>query len=165
MTCSFMLSHEGKAHEFLAQRVAETESLETWRVCSRRPWQARRSTVSKGSGPANKDAARLEPDPGADHAPVSAWKLGSPPAIIRFLGVYSTFPPSRLLCSPHRRKAPPNVLYSLSTLLCEKWRVARCVTTVIARFNMPVSHSSFLEYAVGSWILNRRPVRGKPMGH
>lgn len=36
MTCSFTLSHEGATYELVAAKVADTETLETWHVSSRR---------------------------------------------------------------------------------------------------------------------------------
>ena len=35
MTCSFTLSNDGKVHELAAERVAVSDTIETWRVCSR----------------------------------------------------------------------------------------------------------------------------------
>ena len=64
----------------------------------------------------------------------------------------------------HRRKAPPNVLYSLSTLLCEMESGPVC-DDGDGSLQYVGQPQIALEYDVGSWILNRRPVRGKPMGH
>lgn len=35
MTTSFTLSHDSNTHELFAERVSETDSIETWRVYSR----------------------------------------------------------------------------------------------------------------------------------
>src|SRR4051812_49422221 len=36
MTCNFTLSHEGATYELVAEKVADTETLETWHVSSQR---------------------------------------------------------------------------------------------------------------------------------
>lgn len=35
MTCNFTLSHEGITYELFAEKIGETDAVETWRVASR----------------------------------------------------------------------------------------------------------------------------------